>query len=99
MDAIRDLLRVKTRNKVRNKGNVKRFARRCGINNPMQHSVGEMITMSRECKLRTRKLMTKSPWMHKELLFILLSEAMRKYEMEEATRVKEILRNEAQKKV
>ena len=36
--AFRALLRLKSGKKVRNKGNAKRFAQRCGIPNPMQHS-------------------------------------------------------------
>ena len=65
----------------------------------MQHSVSELITMYRECKLKTRKLMAESPWMWKEFLPTLLSEAMGEDKVEEATRTKEILRNEAQKRV
>ena len=77
MDAIRDLLRVKTRNKVRNKGNVKRFAQRCGIINPIQYSGSELAPMYKECRVSTRKLMAKSTWMNKEILSTLHREAMR----------------------
>ena len=35
--AFRQLLMIQTRKKVRNHGNIKRFARRCRIDNPMQH--------------------------------------------------------------
>ena len=43
--AFRALLRLKSVNKVRNKGNVKRFALRCGIPNPMQYSEKETAGM------------------------------------------------------
>ena len=43
--AFRALLWLKTGKKVRNKGNVKRFARQCGIINPMQPSESELATM------------------------------------------------------
>ena len=43
--------------------------------------------------------MAESPWMRKEFLTTLLRDAMDEEKMEEATRVKEILQNEAQKKV
>ena len=43
--------------------------------------------------------MTESPLMHKEFLSTLPSEAMGEDKLKEATRIKEILRNEAQKKV
>ena len=92
---LRVLLRLQTGKKVRNKGNVKRFARRSGINNPMQHTVSELITMYRECKLRNRKLMAESPWVRKEFLSTLLSNLMGDGKLEEATWIKEILRNEA----
>ena len=97
--ALRALLRLKTGKKVRNKGNVKRFARRCGIANPEGHSAAELAIMYKECKTKTKKLMAESPWMRKEFLTSLLQEAMDEEKTAEATRVKEILRNEAQKKV
>ena len=55
--AFRALLRLQTGKKVRNKGNAKRFARRCVMDNPMQLSVRKLLTIYRECKLKTRKLM------------------------------------------
>ena len=52
--ALRALLRLKTGKKVRNKGNVKRFAQRCGIANPEGHSAAELALIYKECKPRQR---------------------------------------------
>ena len=70
--AFRALLRLQTGKKIKNKGNVKRFAQRCGINNPMQYSVGELATMYKECRASTKKLMDESPRMYKSFLSTLL---------------------------
>ena len=85
--------------KVRNKGNVKRFAPRCGIPNPMQHSEKEITGMYQQCRASTKKLMVESPWMHKEFSSKLLQEAISKEKVEEATRIKGILSNKSQKKI
>ena len=66
----------------------------------MQHSVSELlVTIYRECKISTKRLMAESPWMHREILSTLLSGAMGEEKLGEATRIKETLRNESQKKV
>ena len=96
--AFRAIMWLKTGKKVRNKGNVKRFAWQCGIINPMQHSESELTTMYRECRVSTRKLMAESPWMRKKILSTLPREALGDNKVEEATSIKEILCNEAQKK-
>ena len=96
---LRALLWLQTGKKVRNRSNVKRFARRCGIDKIMQHSVSELVAMYMECKISTQKLMAESPWMQKEFLSTLLQEAMEEGKMEESTRIKEISRNEPEKKV
>ena len=57
----------------------------------MQHSVSELATMYKECRVSTKKLMAKSPWMRKEFLSSLLREALEDNKVEEATRMKEIL--------
>ena len=44
----------------------------------------------------TKKLMAESPWMRKEFPSKLLQEAISKENVEEATRIKEILCNESQ---
>ena len=43
--------------------------------------------------------MAESPWMRKKIVSTLFSKVMGEEKMEETTRIKEILRNEAQKKV
>ena len=97
--AFRALLRLKSGKKVRNKGNVRRFALRCGIPNPMQHSEKELAWMYRQCRASTKNLMAESPWICKEFLSKLLQEATREGKVEEETRIKGILRNESQKKI
>ena len=53
--AFRALLRLKLGKKVRNKGNVKRFALHCGIPNPMQYSEKETARMYQQCRASTKK--------------------------------------------
>ena len=55
--------------------------------------------MYKECRVSTKKFMAESPWMRKEFLSTLLREAIRDEKVEEATRIKEILHNKAQKKI
>ena len=93
------LLRLKSGEQVRNKGNVKNFAQRCRIPNPIQHSEKELAGTYRQCRASTKKLMAESPWMRKEFLSKLLQEAISKEKVAEATRIKEILRNKSQKKI
>ena len=74
--AFRALLRLKSGKKFRNRGNVKRSAQQCGTIDLMQHSESKLATMNKECRVSTKKLMAKSPWMHKEFLSTLLREAL-----------------------
>ena len=41
----RQLLRIQTGKKVKNHGNIKRFDRQCGIDNPMQHFVKDLVKL------------------------------------------------------
>ena len=65
----------------------------------MQYSASELVTMCKECRVSTKKLMTEFPWMRKEFLSTLLRNAMGDEKVEEATRMEEFLQNEAQRKI
>ena len=92
-------MRIQTGKKVKNHGNIKKFAWWCGIDNPLQHSVKYLVELYKRCKVSTKKLMAESPWMRKKFLLSQLQEAMKDERVDEATTLKEILRDEAQKKV
>ena len=67
------------------------------VHTSMQHSVGKLATMYKECRVSTKKLMAKLPCMRKEFLSTLLREDLGDDKEEKAMRIKKILQNEAQK--
>ena len=64
----RQLLRIQSGQKVKNYGNIKRSARRYGIDNPMQHSVKDLVELYKQCKVSMKRLMDESLWMREEFL-------------------------------
>ena len=52
--AFRQLIRLRMGSNISNIENVKSFARQCGINNPMQHSMRDLLVLHKECKERTK---------------------------------------------
>ena len=83
--------------RVKNIANMKRFARRCGIPNPMELTSSQVVTDYKECK-EQRRLLGESPWLRKQYLTSKLQQAINAKHKENATRLQEMLRNEAQKK-
>jgi hypothetical protein len=96
--AFRQLVRLKTGKRVGNPANVKRFALRCKIENPSSMSASDLCKGYAACKERTKLYMADSPWMRKKFLTDKLMEAIESDRVEEAKIVKDLLRNEAQKK-
>lgn len=95
--ALRWLLRYHQGKNV-NGGNMRRFAQRNGITNPMSLSVESLVQMYLESKEQARFYMSQSPWLRKKFLNDKKNEAIDQGNSQEANRVKEMLRTEAQRK-
>ena len=59
-------------------GNLKRFARRCGIDNPLDLSRAELGGLYRECREHCKRLLAETPWLCKQYLSEKLNEAIAK---------------------
>ena len=81
-----------------NVGNLKRFARSCKIDSPMILILDQLMAKYRICKEHTKEVMLKAPWLRKQFLSKKLQEALKEERLEEARRIKDILRHEAEKK-
>ena len=81
-----------------NPANVKRFAKRCGLEKEIGFTAKELYRGYKDCKEQTKRYMAESPWMRKQFLTDKLLAAIDSDRTEEAKRVKDMLRNEAQKK-
>ena len=84
--------------KLVNEGNMKRFAKRQGITNAMNKSLWELHAEHKECKAQAKKLMADAPWMRKVFLQSQLNDAVDEKREDDAKRIREIMRNEAQKR-
>ena len=96
--AFRQLLRLRLDIKVGNSANIKQFARRCGLQQEIRLPTETLYKRYTECKEHTKRYMVDSPWMRKQFLTDKLLAAIEGDRVEEAKRVKDMLRNEAQKK-
>lgn len=82
-----------------NVGNMKRFARRCGIPDPLSLQLSQLVVDYKACRAELKLHMAKSGWLRQQYLTSRLQEEIGKKNQENADRLQEILRNEAQKKV
>ena len=64
----------------------------------MQFSAQDLVVMYKDCKEQTKTLIAEPPWMREQFLTTQLQDAMKNKKDEEAIKIKEILRNEVQKK-
>ena len=81
-----------------NVGNMKRFAKRSGIPDPMNLTLKQLVVDYKECKAELSRHLAKSSWLRQQYLSTRLQEEIAKKNKEHAARLQEILRNEAQKK-
>ena len=81
-----------------NIGNVKRTAKRCGINNPMSFTRPELWEKYYECKRKCKKLLAESPWLRKLFLSQKLQTALDEERTQEANKIKAIIRGETQQR-
>lgn len=96
--ALRQLLRYHLGKRISNIGNMKRFARRCGITNPMALSAQQILRDYKDARTQLQSLLAESPLLRKEYLTSKLQQAIESKNEENASRLQEMLRNEAQKK-
>ena len=66
-----------------NVGNIKRTARRHGIEEPLSHTLEQLLARLKECKEHTKRLMAQSPmaqspWLRKQFIVAKQQEAMDK---------------------
>ena len=98
--AYKQLIRLKLRghsSKI-NVGNLKRFARRCKIENPLDLTRQELGDLYRECREHCKRLLAESPWLRKQYLSDKLSDAIAKANDEDAKRIQDIIKQEARAK-
>ena len=95
--AIRAIIHVKLGREC-NIGNVKRTAKRCGINNPMSFTRPELWEMYYGCERKCKKLLAESPWLRKLFLSQKLQTALDEGRMQEANKIKAIIRGENQRR-
>ena len=81
-----------------NWGNLRRFAKRKGMEECLRYPVDEVVQLYKETKARTRELMAASPYLRKHFLHEKLSDAVINERVDEAKRVEMILKGEAQRK-
>ncbi|KAL7536732.1 hypothetical protein ACHAXR_007366 [Thalassiosira sp. AJA248-18] len=96
--AYRQLTRLRSGKAMSNVANVKRFAVRNGIEKPLHQSLEQLVDSYRDCKEQTKRLLAELPWLRKQYLHAKLQDALDQGKDEDAGRLKEILRNEAQKR-
>ena len=96
--AFRQLIRLNSGKRSRNPSNIKRFARRCGIDRPGQLTLSDLVVQYKECKDRTKRLLAESPWMRRTYMSEKLQAAIAAEREEEVTRLRAMLRAEAQAK-
>ena len=94
--AIRALIKLKLGREC-NAGNVKRAARRAGIENPLSCDRRELHDLYHACKQRCKEMLASSPWLRKQFLNRKLQDALDEGKQEEAKQIKDILRNERQR--
>lgn len=82
-----------------NAGNMRRFARKLGMMQCIRMPVAEIVQLYREAKERTKDLMAESPYLRKQFLYGKLNDAIDTGRDQEAKRIQEVLRNEAQRKM
>ena len=58
----------------------------------------QLIVKYKICKGHMKKVMLRAPWLHKQFLSGKLQQASTEERLEEARRIKDILRHEAEKK-
>ena len=66
--AFRQLLRLRLDIKVGNSANIKRFVRRCGLQQEIRLPTETLYKRNAECKEHTKRYMADSPWMGKQFL-------------------------------
>ena len=96
--AFRQLIRLNSGKRIGNIANTKRFARRCGIERPGHLTLSQLVSQYRECKEHTKRLLAESPWMRRNYISEKLQAAIESEREEEATRLRAMLRAEAQAK-
>ena len=94
--AIRAIIRMKLGSEC-NIANLKRTAKRCGLNNPLSYSRPQLWEMYDECKKKCKKLLAESPWMRKQFLSQRLQMAIEEGKQQEANEIKSIIRGEHQR--
>ena len=62
----KQMLRMKLGKPVGNSANIKRFARRCGLEKEIRASAEALYKGWAECKEHTKRFMADSPWMRKQ---------------------------------
>ena len=95
--AIRAIIRMKLGGEC-NIANLKRTARRCGLDNPLAYSRPQLWEMYNECKKKCKKLLAESPWMRKQFLSQRLNAAIEEGKQQEANEIKAIIRGENQRR-
>ena len=81
-----------------NISNVKRTAKRCGINNPMSFTRLELWEMYYECKRKCKKLLAEPPSLRNLFLLQKIQTALEEGRMQEANKIKAIIRGENQRR-
>ena len=64
--------------------NLKRFARSCKIDSPMNLSLDQLMAKYKICKGHTKEVMLKAPWLQKQFLSNKLQEALKDKRLTEA---------------
>ena len=82
-----------------NVANMKRFAKRNGIDDPMTLSINVLAEMYKLEKQRTRRVLADSAWMRTECLNAKLQVAINAEKDEDVTRLEMLIKNERQRKV
>ena len=92
--AYKQLIRLKLggHNSKINVGNIKRFARRCCIDNPLDLTRQELGTLYKECRKHCKQLLAETPWLRKQYLSDKLSEAIAKENDEDAKHFRDIIK-------